>query len=210
MKNLKPLTAKKTEEKKKNTLGMLITLFIAIMFLGSTIGYVFYSNNQDNTETQTYNDFRFIKTDYGWQTNTNFGTIVTTYTPEETKEIECDCAFLNYQVLQTNKIYVIALTNEEKTAAIELLRNFQFNRIQRACLPENANKEECTNLPLKSCENASESKIIIFKEKKIASKENMSKLIEGKASFNSGCLVIEGRNLIKASDRVIFKIFGIQ
>ncbi|MBU2496851.1 MAG: hypothetical protein KJ767_02225 [Nanoarchaeota archaeon] len=213
MRNLKPLTSKRTGEKKRNTFGMIITLFIAIMFLGSTIGYIFYSENQDNNnEIHTYKNYKFVQTDYGWQTNTDYGQIATTYLPEETKDIECDCVFLNYQTLQANKAYVVALTSSERYAANELLRNFQFNNVQLACLPEDANNSECENIPLKSCKNAdSSTRIIIFKEKEIISEgENMSKLVSGKIGFDNNCLIIEGKDLIKVSDKVIFKIFEIE
>ncbi|MBU2496778.1 MAG: hypothetical protein KJ767_01830 [Nanoarchaeota archaeon] len=212
MVNLKPITAKKTGEKKKNTWGMIITLFIAIMFLGSTIGYIFYSENQDNNnEIQTYKDYKFIQTDYGWQTNTDYGQIATTYLPQDVKEIECNCVFLNYQNMQTSKVYVIAMSENEKVAANELLKNLQFTNIQLACLPENANNDECANLPLKSCENANETMIIIFNEKNLISEEeNMSKLIEGRINFDNGCLTLEGKDLIKAADKSIYKIFGVQ
>ena len=206
----------KAKGKDRNVGAMIGTIIIAVLFLGSTIGFVFlYSRgNTGEAGIYKYDGYKFIKTEQGWQTSTQFGGITTAFLPKDTLEIECDCPSLNYQTIQAQKVYVIAITGAEINAANEFLRNIAFNKIQRACLPEDANAVGCENLPLRNCSDANtQTKVLIFKESaSIESKseeQGMSKFLKARVSFNNDCLTIKGEDLIKASDKAIYKVFGV-
>ena len=122
---------------------------------------------------------------------------------------------LNYNSLAGGKVYIISSSVSEDNGAAEILRNVPYTSVQRACLPEDGEKEECKDLPLRNCGNASlESKIIILKEK-VAREEaeaiegGVSKASGEKVAYQNSCLTLEGENLIKAADRAIYGAFGV-
>lgn len=208
------------EEKQRSIWKLVGAFVVAVMFFGSTVGYVFFysggkgasTSNQDQQQIHNYKGLDFVLTQNGWQASTALGTITTVSLPSQALGVECECSSLSYQSLQAQKAYVIASSQEERQAAAELLRNIPFGNVQRACLPEDADALECENLPLRSCEDASgQTRILIFKEVDgIQSEgEGISKFVAEQASFNNNCLIVEGENLIKATDRVIYKAFGI-
>ena len=210
------------KEKGKNIWKLVGAVVVAVMFFGSTIGFVFFFGNSGgktatNGDQQTYNykGLDFVRTSQGWQASTSFGIITAINLPQQTLDVECDCSSINYQSLQAQKAYVIttSFSQAEENAVAELIRNARFGNIQRACLPEDADSVGCENLPLKSCEDASsETKVLIFNEQSgiESEEEGISKIITERASFTNDCLVLEGENLIKAADRIIYKAFGIE
>lgn len=191
------------KEEGRNWWSIIGTLFIVLIFVGSTIGFIFAGSKQDNEEENLYEygEYSFTRTDSGWQTETAFGPLVTINWPEQVKNVECDCPYLTYSSLLAQKVYVIAFSEGERNAAGEILRNVPFANVQEACLPKDADKEGCENLPLKGCEDAtSEVKVLIFSEDDLTER----------ASFNNNCLRIQGKDLLKAADKVIYKAFGIE
>lgn len=203
---------RKEREREKKSLKIIGVWIIAIMFLGSTIGFVFYyANNQREEGITEFNGYKFVQVSQGWQTNTPLGTITLPNLPQETLNVECDCQDLTYDSLRAQKAYIIAALPEETNAAIEILRNIPFTNVQRACLPENADIEDCKDLPLKGCEDASSQiRVLIFNKGEGKNEdEGMSKLSKEKAIFKNGCLTLEGENLIKAADKVIYKAYGV-
>ena len=207
------------KEEKRNPWSLAGAIFIAVMFLGSTIGLVFfYSQDAQQTGLEepnySYNGFEFVQVQNGWQTSTTFGPLTTVNLPQQVKEVDCsECSTLNYNSLAGGKVYIISSSASENSGAAELVRNVPYASVQRACLPEDADKEECKDLPIRSCENATvQNKVVIFKEGKIQGEieeEGVSRASKEKVSYKSSCLVLEGENLIKAADRAIYKAFGV-
>ena len=134
--------------------------------------------------------------------------------PQQVKDLECvGCELLDYNSLAGGKVYIISSSAAEDNGAAEILRNFPYSSKQRACLPENGEKEECKELPLRDCADASlESKIVILEEGVIQGEneeEGVSKASREKVNYRNSCLTLEGENLIKAADRAIYKAFGV-
>ncbi|HIH18221.1 MAG TPA: hypothetical protein HA250_00945 [Nanoarchaeota archaeon] len=208
------------KEEKRNPWSLFGAAVVAVMFLGSTIGLVFFysgdSSNQGDLgkPTYDYNGFKFVQGDGGWQTSTAFGPLIMVNLPQQVKDLECvGCELLDYNSLAGGKVYIISSSAAEDNGAAEILRNFPYSSKQRACLPENGEKEECKELPLRDCADASlESKIVILEEGVIQGEneeEGVSKASREKVNYRNSCLTLEGENLIKAADRAIYKAFGV-
>lgn len=210
---------KREEKKERNVWSLAGVIIIAVMFIGSTIGYIFLTSGDQSQGNlgepkYSYNGFDFVQGQNGWQAQTAFGPLITANLPQEVKDLECKgCELLNYNSLAGGKVYLISSSTAEDNGAAEILRNVPYTSLQRACLPEDGEKEECKELPLRNCGNASlESKVIILKEGVVQGEneeEGVSRASREKATYQDSCLTLEGENLIKAADRAIYKAFGV-
>lgn len=211
------IAPRKKEE--RNIWKVIVLVTVAVMFLGSTIGFAFFSiRNSDSSSLneQKYGEYKFRRTAQGWQTSveTLLGklTLTTFFFPSQVLDVACDCDGMNAFSLRANKAYVIAISPEERQAALELVRNAAFSKVQAACLPKDANLIECDNLPLRSCEDASaDTKVFIFKSiKKETENETLgASVVPNKAKYNNNCFILSGENLIKVADKIIYKAYGI-
>jgi len=187
----------KKEQKKKRWAGIII---VAIMLL-STAAFALLENSGNNTENQQkYKEYTFLRTDEGWQTTVNNNALTTLFLPQEVENISSS-AFISGDL--GNAIYLIANTYDEKRAASELFKALSAQRAQHACLPEDENKSECADWPLKSCSDAtSESGIVIIKE---------SNETSASVNYENFCLRIAGNvtELTRAADNAVFRIMGI-
>ena len=185
----------KKEQKKRRTAGIVI----AIIMLFSIAAFAFMeSTSTTNENTQKYKDYVFQRTEAGWETKANNLQIVTQFLPQEVENIS-SAQFISGDL--GNTIFFIADSYDERQAAAELSLILSSQRKQFACLPEDSNKSECADLPLKSCGSASsESGVVIIKESN-----------ETSINYNSFCITINGNatELVKAADKAIFKIVGI-
>ena len=145
-------------------------------------------------EKRKYNGFESVKDESGfWKTETDNGIIATTYTPSETENI-----LINFDIsllsIYQKPIYYVPETNEDVS---EIFRNLDIFalRFQEACL-EGRNCEN-ENVVVKTCSD----NVFVFSES-----ENI------KIYKQENCIFIEAplNEQIRASDRLIFKIFGIQ
>jgi hypothetical protein len=188
-------TDEKKEQKKRRTAGIVI----ALIMLFSIAAFAFMESTSTTDEnTQKYKDYVFQRGDAGWETKANNLQIVTQFLPQEVENIS-SAQFISGEL--GNTIFFIADSYDERQAAAELSGVLSSQRKQFACLPEDENKSECADLPLKSCDDASsESGIVIITESN-----------ETSVSYNSFCITINGNatELVKAADKAIFKITGI-
>ena len=196
---------KRVSEKSRNWSKTAMGIFIILIMVASSVGYVFfYRNPESNAESSIeYNGLKFIPQAGGWQLLNAYGTSLLTHLPKDVLSIECQCEGLTAENLRAQKIYFIALSNEEKRAAQEFIANLPlYASIQAACLPEQESREECIDLPLKYCNDVSQGvRVAIFTES-----------YKTGVKFNNGCLIIEGNassGLIKASDRAFYEALGI-
>jgi hypothetical protein len=206
---------KEAQEKKKKR---LFTLIIVGVLMLSTAAFALLSfQRQEEEQAVKYKNFKFFKTERGWQTTVNGAQLITTWLPQDVENITSDK--IDGSALR-GKVYLVASSSAELQAAYELDSVLQARK-QLACLPEHANESSCENLPLKSCEDASsEQTVIIFKEleskeseksNKNERNETLTQQIQAKISYSDYCLSIEASKdeLLKASNKVIFVLFGI-
>jgi hypothetical protein len=199
MKLRKIETDKEKEEKnhKRNrTIGVIITLIM----LFSTIAFAFMEStgNSSSSGKAKYKNYDFKITETGWHTESSGKNVTTTFLPQDVENISSP-AFISNNFGEI--AYFIANTYDERTAAEELSKSIQAQRMQFACLPEDSEEDFCKELPLKNCTDASSSSgIIIIHEKNETSIE-----------YSNFCLTINANSseMIKAADRAIFGMYNI-
>jgi len=184
------------EQKKRKWAGIII----AAVMLFSTAAFAILENSISGGDQNTakYKTYNFQRTDAGWQTTVNNAVLTTSFLPQEVENISSS-AFIPSSL--GNAIYFVANSYDERQAASEISKVLNAQRMQFACLPEDSNKSECADLPLKSCDDASsDGGIIIIKEMNTTSVE-----------YNKFCLTIQGNatEIVKVADKAVFKITGI-
>lgn len=173
--------------------------FLAFFILGtlalSTFGYALFSAS-DSTQAQKYNGKRFTLTENGWQgEGLNFATY---YLPQEVDMIPFSGSRPSLQDFNTKVYFVTATSN---TPAIEWANTVPMQTFQLACLPEEADKSGCEDLPLKSCADANyQSAVIIFRNAN-----------ETSATYSPYCLTIYGDDsgATRAVDKAVYLMNGV-
>ena len=184
-------TEREKQEKKKKTTMTVIIIFV---LMASTAAFALTTNQ---TESVKYKKFVFIKAEQGWNLkNTN---LLTTFLPADVENI-------SFKGIKTDdfkrKVYYLAITNSEQTAANEINRAFftVIEKYQLACPEKYENETFCSELPIKSCETEASDLIIEIEEA-----ENQS------ISYDGNCISIKGNemDLMKGADRIIYSAYGV-
>ena len=197
---LPKLITKTDKEVRDKKMRNLMTVFVSIILLASIAG--FSLDWGGGNEAVKYNGFKFVKTETGWQTNANGREIITTLLPGDVENISMQgVASLNDF---SGKIYYIAKSwNMQALQELSLVINAE--QFQQACLPEEGNETDCSDLPLKDCNYANANQpVVIFKNAN-----------ETSAEYSGYCLVLntdldDSMSSIKVVDRVIFALYGLK
>ena len=193
-------TAKEREAKEQKTKRFFGILVIAVLALSvAAFALMSYSPPQ---EGEKYGKFSFTREVEGWQTQVNDYFLLTTYLPQEVESINHSGIFIleDFQ----NVVYFVAKSESERKAANELDKVLLALKKEITCLPKDANESACMNMSVKSCGDASFiQKIVVFEE----NEETNETSIE----YRNNCLTVKGDsvNIIRATDKVIFLLFGI-
>jgi hypothetical protein len=139
-----------------------------------------------------------------WQTNINGLVIETLYLPQEVKDVTIRTPYISQQDFSNKAVYFIAKNDLERQAAFNVGGYLSALRMQYACLPGD-NDTICNELPERDCDNADNSNSIIIIQ------DTSETTNETRINYANGCLELEGNQetLIKATDKVIFIMFGI-
>lgn len=190
---MKKISFAKDKEKQEKRMKMWLTIFIVAVMALSTAGFAL---NFASTERKSYNGIKFTRTEEGWQPKGY--SIATVYIPQDVENISSEGTFSANDF--NAKAYLIS-PPYMRNSALELLRALPLKSIQQACLPEQENEPYCSDLPLKSCEDAdSQNAIIIFNEKN-----------ETAIRYRGYCLQIEGdaESSLRAADKAVFIAYGM-
>jgi len=187
-------TRREIEEKAKRK-SLLMTIFVIVILGASTAGYAFMDSY--SAEKRKYNGFTFIQIENGWQLkNTN---LITRYLPWDVENITIS----GNPMLDDfrGQGYFIALDNDERLAAAELINKLPLQKANRACLPKDENEEFCSDIPIKSCDDAGSGNVVVIFER---SEENS-------ASYAHGCLEVKGSSefMLKSADKMLFMLYGV-
>jgi hypothetical protein len=211
---MRPIETHEAKEKRKHRDSVILGIIIVGILILSTVGFaVLESSQENNKNTQTtYNNYDFVKTDYGWQTTVQIlgQSIVlnTKYLPSEVENIsmEGDPILDDFY----NKAIFLVASEQNEIQAISEYGIFEglAERMQFACSLENSNSSTCLekNWPIKSCDDANQQNtIIIVKETKDINDNSTT------INYKNSCIQIQGKGaeLIKANEKAIFKILGI-
>lgn len=203
---LKKIETQAERAKKQQKRNLVIGMIIIFLMVFSSLGYVIVENNSSPEQGIKYGNYTFIPAGSAWQTNlSSFGMLLTTtYLPGDVLDVNGSKADLFY--VQDKIIYLDVSSQQDIQASIDLIRNLEpiSSRMQFACSKENENSSFCieNNYPIKNCEEADSSSLII-----IINSTNLNKGYE----FKESCLVVNGQgsDIIKASDNFVFKLFRI-
>lgn len=193
---LPKILSESEKQAKETRRNRLMTAIIVIILMASTAAFALTS---DKTEKMKYNGFSFIKTDSGW--NVKDTNLITAFLPKDVENLSSP--EISPEDFKKNVFY-IAMTNAEQAAANELNRAFysHIEKAQLACSEKYADESFCTELPVKDCENNTETNELIIE---IEETENSS------IAYENGCISIKGNeaDLLRASDKIIFSAYGI-
>jgi len=208
---IKSLETRTDKEKKQRTRNIIIGIVIVALMILSTLGYVIVdrSGQEEQSQNNVYNSFKFVSGLEGWQTTIGTNTITMSYLPQEVLDHNGTGVSSTDLYGFSNKIVYLVISDEQEGyASIDLINNLKLValRVQFACPIEAENSSFCQdkNLPIKSCDDAdSVSKIIILK--------NETRSLNSTYDYKNSCLIINGQgsDVIKASDNFIYKLFGV-
>jgi len=172
-----------------------MAVFVIVILGASIAGYALMDTQ--SSEKKSYNGITFSKTDSGWQPKKM--SIVTSYLPQDVENITVD-GVLNLNDF-SGTVYVNALGNADLNSANELIKTLKVSKATLSCSPENENESFCSDLPIKSCADASSgSEVIVFESSN-----------ETSVKYSNYCLTINGQSdeTLKAIDRAIFGLYSI-
>ena len=193
---IKKIVTKTDLQEKDKKMKIWLTVFIVVIMAASTAGFALNFSSENNGQTRTYNGLKFSITDRGWQPKGY--SIYTSYLPQDVENVSLSGNFVAKDF--NAKAYLISppyLQND----VLEFLKYLPITNLQQACLKEDENVSYCSNVPIRSCADAtSQSAVIIVKE------GNQSSV-----NYKGYCLEItsDSGNMIKVADRALFKAYGI-
>ena len=181
------------EQKRKQNNMILGAILIGIMIL-STVGYSFYHEEKDNSNTGantiSYNGFEFVKSQDYWLLQINDKTFYFQNLPNETQEIDIG---MNKDIADfVNKPLYLS---SQGAGAQEILLNLQgyVLRSQLACVED----EKCeNNFPEKNCSN----NFIIFQNKEF------NKIVEEE---NCIYIIYKTEDEVKMGDAFVYRVLGV-
>ncbi|RME55471.1 hypothetical protein D6777_00420 [Candidatus Woesearchaeota archaeon] len=181
----KPKVSKITKQQKLT--GILGLFIISIMVLSALN---FYDTSEKDNE-YTYQGKKFIRTENNlWTTYLPNKQLTIISNPKDLENISINYIPLNI-LNSMQKIYLsINPKDRNQEALYELKRNIPLSPlVVTACYEDN---ELCTELPLKSCEDATDNiGVILLKESNLT-----------KVEFKNNCLTIQGKELVKLVDKI--------
>lgn len=213
---LKRLEAKEAREARQRKNQTIIGVFIVVIMVSSIAGYALWGSPETEKGQQNYNDYAFVKTENGWQTQLNIEgkniILNSLYLPQELENLTAKGKPLLGD-FKGKEVYIMAESPKERQAASQLasaLDSFAL-RLQLACSEQEADSEFCQDLPIKNCDNANMQTSIIVINEQEEKAENQTETTKASVNYKNNCLVIEARNdeLAKAAEKAIFMIFGI-
>ena len=205
---MKPLKTKTRKEAKRKRNQTIIGLFIAFLMVFSIMGYALLSGTRQEQSQEIYNGHEFKQTAEGWQTQISIEnqafTLTTAYLPKEVENISMKGTPL-LSAFKFKTIYIIANSISERQAASSFYINLEkiALRMQLACSEQESESDFCVenNLPIKSCDDASNTVTII----------EIKETNQTSITYKNNCIIIEGKGseLVKASEKSLFVVFGI-
>lgn len=182
---------KDNTEKKQRRNKIILSIILVVLMIFSTAGYAIYQSTGSGNKKVTYNGIKFtLGNDGYWHFSFLNQDFLTRYNPYEVSNISASISLKidNYN----NKILYFSY-DSDRDGINEILQNLKVeNRVQYVCI------DDCNeDLPVKTCSD----NIIIIQE------FNSTSLI--KQEQNCIYILAEPADIIKASDKFIFKILGI-
>ena len=188
--------------KPKEKKSLFMPIFIIFILVFSTAGFIFgYGTSDSQQQTTEYNGFEFTQHTTGrWLTSIGDKPIALINYPGNLEDIAFPSFLFLNDLNSANKVY---LTYDHNKSIDLVLAEFQFLRpyltkpIIEACTTD---IEQCSNIPLKTCDDATPQEKVIQ-----LSLVNKTEII----TYNNNCILIEGKNIIKPVDRLVWQLLGV-
>ena len=187
------------QDKKK----LFVSIFIIFIMVSSTLGFIlgFSSNDPINQQTEEYNGFEFTQHQTGrWLTQINGYQVALSNYPEDLENIPFPPLLSINDLNSANKIY---LTYDHNRSISLVLSELQFitphlnKPLIQACTED---IKECEDLPLKKCDDATKTEKVI--QLTLSNKTDS-------ITYYDNCVLVEGENLLKPVDRLIWTLLGV-
>ena len=182
---LKPINRSKWSSKKKT---LLLSLFFIFIMTTGAIG--FFGNKG---ESYKYKNIKLNRIDQGWISFYNNRQI---FIPSDVKTLNDPAiAKLDLSGLNSKEKVYLSFNPKENTriALAQFNQHFSFSpRKVEACTQD---LQECSDVPVKTCEDATEKiGVIMFKEGN-----------DTEVSYKNNCLLIQGQDLLRITDQFILE-----
>jgi len=186
---------RKKHEKKSKT-GIWLIIFIAILMLTSTIGYVFKGDTKEK-----YGDFSFsMGEDQIWYTKINGRQIGFHYFPADLESINLSSEIID-RIKTTNMVYFTHDPENRYKEDIALLKEIFWQYFQ-IYADNGLTANNTFNLPIISCDNATISlPVIYFKD------SNQTGFY-----LDNNCIICEirpGEDFTALKERLFYSLFGV-
>jgi len=184
------------KHEKKNKIGIWVIIFIVVIMLTSTIGYVFKGGSKEK-----YNDFSFSRTDDGrWYTKINGKQLAFNYFPADLEAINLSTNIVD-KIKTTNMIYFTHDPKNRYSGDIALLKEIFWPYFQIYAEIGLTEKNDF-GLPLIDCNNATSAVPVIY-----ITESNQTGFY-----IDNNCIVCEinsGEDFIAIKERLLYSLFGI-
>jgi len=178
--------------KKKEFMTYGVGLFIIAIMVSSALSM--WGGEEEGVE---YGGFSFVETDYGWQAyNGNQKILISSY-PELLENVTTDSVNFGSLNLMSKIYFSINPYDGYQQALSDFQTNIEIlpNTVY-ACYEDN---DLCADMVLKDCDDAVDGiGVIMFME------TNSSDSV----TFSGNCLVIEGKDLLSVTDKLIVDYYG--
>jgi hypothetical protein len=187
---------KRIKEKRKGlfaTKERKLTIAFGAFFILIMVASVLNSYDKPDEENEyELNGIKFFNTENGWIAHKGDNTISILSNPKDLANLTIDIIPLG-MLNNMEKIYVSTNPKDNNMNALYEFQKLPISaRKVSACYEDN---ELCYNMPLKKCADASDKiGVILIKESNIT-----------EVSFESNCLTIQGRDLVKLMDKLIIQ-----
>ena len=193
----------------KNKTKLFMAIFIAFIMISSVLGFALLQSFGglgligNNRETFTYNNLEFTQSQSGfYSTNFQNKEILLVSDPRTLNNVKVPQISIN-ELNNAEKIYVTQDSTQNTQSIQSLLMGnigqFLIPRVQVACISDT---KECVNLPLITCNDATQTiKVIYFEE------SNETDII-----YENNCLTIKGSSdiqTLRKIDKLILTLLGI-
>ena len=184
------------KHEKKNKIGLWLTIFIALLMLTSTIGYVFKGDSKEK-----YGEFSFSRgDDQRWHTKIDGKQLAFYYFPADLERINLSSEITN-RIKNTNMIYFTHNLENPYSGDIALLKEI-FWPYFKIYADNGLTVNNSFNLPVINCNNATITlPIIYFKE------SNQTGFY-----FDNDCIICEirsGEDFTALKERLLYALFGV-
>ena len=199
MASIQKILTKKDKDKKTKRNQLIIGIILVGLMVFSTAGYALInqgesSSGSSSSQSFNYNGISFIKNNDYWQFSYGGYNYITTYSPQETADINVSNYF-SLSDLTNQPLYFVG-QNDAAVGELASNLNNQVLRAQRACL----SGQVCNNnYPIKDCT----SNIIVIQDSALNASSSIYK------TNNCIFIVTNSTEQVRYADALLYKTLGI-